>query len=253
MACSGNLTEYCGGGSRLSVWSLKSYSNSSNNQPTTNTSSILSDATYMGCYSDGTSRSISGGYSGVQNMTLEICRTLAQNGNYKYFGLEYAGECYAGNNVTSSQIAAGNCNMACKGNTKQVCGGSSALSVYQNSKYVQATNSAVNISGTTFTYQGCYAEGASGRALGGTSSYTFTNDTMTIEMCASTCYSKGFTYIGTEFGKECYCNSAGIVNGGSVAANSDCNTACGGNKGQYCGGSKRLSVFMAKSGTRSMR
>lgn len=76
------------------------------------------------------------------------------------------------------------------------------------------------------------------RALSGAAS---ANDLMTIEMCAASC--AGYTYFGTEYGRECYCgNSFGT--GSTVAPVTDCSFTCGGNAYEYCGAGNRLTVYV---------
>lgn len=259
MVCSGNRTEYCGGPSRLSVWSISKSATSSLTTSRASSSSAatptVSGASYLGCYSDNTGgRTLTSSSTADKSMTLELCAQTAQNLNLKYFGLEYAGECFAGYTMASSAapISESKCNMKCKGNDHQLCGGPDALSMFQNNLYVQPTNPAlVNIGQKTqYAYQGCYTEGSSGRSLGGSGSYSTTSKNMTVEFCAKTCHSKGFIYAGVEYSQECYCNNAGVGHGGVPApgGDADCSMLCAGNKAEFCGGSSRLSVYQLQSG-----
>ena len=59
---------------------------------------------------------------------------------------------------------------------------------------------------------------------------------MTVEKCLSFC--AAYPLAGLEFGKECYCGGPSIA----VGANG-CSVPCGGNAGETCGGSWRLSVY----------
>lgn len=56
---------------------------------------------------------------------------------------------------------------------------------------------------TGWTYYGCQTEATNARAL---SSKSTAYDTMTLESCASDC--AGYTYFGTEYGRECDCTSS---------------------------------------------
>ncbi|EXJ91928.1 hypothetical protein A1O3_00478 [Capronia epimyces CBS 606.96] len=264
MVCSGNRTEYCGGPSRLSVWSIVSGTESGASSTTTSTTSAsptstptpsISGATYMGCYSDNTGGRTLASRTTDANMTLELCAQTAQAANHKYFGLEYAGECWAGDTMaaTAAPITEAKCNMKCKGDTTQLCGGSNALTMFQNTLFVQPANpSVVDVTTTQaqYTYVGCYTEGSSGRSLGSSgsssSSYSTTNaNNMTVELCVQTCNAKGYSWAGVEYSKECYCNNAGVVNGGAAApgGDADCSMICVGNLAEYCGGSSRISVY----------
>ncbi|KAK5193940.1 hypothetical protein LTR99_005830 [Exophiala xenobiotica] len=256
MVCSGNMTEYCGGSARLSVWSI-----TGNATETVSASGpSVSGATYISCYSDdGNTRTLSTRTTSSA-MTLELCAQTAQKGNYQYFGIEYASECWTGNTLATSAatLAEGKCSMSCSGNATETCGGPNALSLFTNDLYVEPGSpisvAVTGSSGTTtkFNFIGCYTEGTSGRTLGGSSSYSTSSSNMTVEMCASACYAKGYSYAGVEYSKECYCNSIGITNGGAIAADSaDCSMLCAGDLTEYCGGSSRLSVYTLKGNATS--
>ena len=80
-------------------------------------------------------------------------------------------------------------------------------------------------------YLGCYGDRGrtSGRDLTGFSS----NDSqMTTEKCVSRCREKGFLYAGTQNGTWCFCGNMY----GSYGPADTCDTKCGGNRSQICGG-----------------
>lgn len=267
MVCSGNRTEYCGGPSRLSVWSIIGSGASGSSSSATTASATptptpsVNGASYIGCYSDNTGGRTLTSSTSDKNMTLELCAQTAQTANHKYFGLEYAGECWAGDTIatTASSIAESKCSMPCKGNSAQLCGGSNALSLFQNTQFIQPRNPAVvSVPGAAqaqYAYVGCYTEASSGRALGtsGSSRGYSTSDAinMTVELCVQTCHAKGYSWAGVEYSRECYCNNAGVVNGGAVASGGDaeCSMLCVGNKAEYCGGSSRVSVYHLQTST----
>ncbi|RDW79993.1 hypothetical protein BP6252_04631 [Coleophoma cylindrospora] len=89
-----------------------------------------------------------------------------------------------------------------------------------------------------FTYLGCYTEATTGRAL---SAKTLATDAMNIELCASTC--AGYTYFGVEYHRECYCGNS--LAAGSNVTTSGCTMLCTGNNLEYCGGSKRLQMYIS--------
>ena len=68
------------------------------------------------------------------------------------------------------------------------------------------------------------------------------NNQMTNQMCAQFCFSKGYTYAGTEYTTQCFCGSQ-LATGGVKAADGDCSMACGGDGLQPCGGPNRLTLF----------
>jgi hypothetical protein len=88
---------------------------------------------------------------------------------------------------------------------------------------------------------GCIAEAVNGRALEG---YSFSAPNMTRGMCAAECGRRGFPLSGSQFGIECYCDFTlkhGATNT-SLSAEK-CNTKCGGNIYENCGGSRTLNVY----------
>ncbi|KAJ3994580.1 glycosyl hydrolase family 71-domain-containing protein [Lentinula boryana] len=95
---------------------------------------------------------------------------------------------------------------------------------------------------TSFTSVGCVAEGTTGtrRAL---TSANYTDSAMTPAKCQSFCAS--YTYAGTEYSTQCYCGNTITNNGatGAVVASSNCNSKCGGDSSQSCGGSYYLNLY----------
>ena len=262
MYCSGDKTEYCGAGNRLSVYTIPkpASSTSSATASASSSTSTSSATTYMNCYSDNNGGRALLTRLSTTSSSVDACQAAAQKANLNYFGLEYGGECWAGNTIatTSTVIASGSCSMACNSNSTQKCGGPNALSMYRNNLYAAPSNpSNVTVSGQTtqYRYMGCYTEGSAGRTIGSssasTSAYSTSNTNMTVENCAAACYAKGFSFFGVEYSSECYCNNAGVVNGGAIAPSADCSMVCAGNKSQYCGGSGRLSVYSVATATQA--
>ena len=282
MTCKGNLATYCGGPNRLSVWkigtasssssvttttSIRSSTSSSQSTTTARSSSTTSttttssapagatikDATYLGCYTDNVnSRALSGYYSNTNTQTLDTCSAAAMANNYKYFGVEYSGECFAGNSINSASTKGSTaCTMTCNGNSSQICGGPNAVSMFQSTKYVEAANKqSIAVSNSTssasYGYKGCYTDAAvTKRTL---SSYSFTNSTMTVELCLNTCFAKGWSWAGVEYASECYCgDDKGIQNGATVVADTDCSMRCAGDKTEWCGAGSRMNVYQKQT------
>lgn len=76
--------------------------------------------------------------------------------------------------------------------------------------------------------------------------YSFTSNSMTVDLCVSTCVSHGFSIAGVEFGSECYCGNSFVgqsSGGGTVAPESECNMPCAGDSSQICGAGWRLSAY----------
>ena len=181
-----------------SVSSLSSSAQSSSASNTITSSASVSttpvpttNAVFEGCYYDSSNpRALSGKATDNKDMTVEKC--AASCSQYQYFGLEYATECYCGNDLdaTSTSQSLQDCNMPCGGNSSQSCGGPYRISLYNNSQYSAPKNP--NITG--YEYQGCYSEGLNTRALVGKS---FNEADMTVESCATLC--TGAPYFGVEY------------------------------------------------------
>lgn len=92
-ACSGDATEACGGGNRLTLF----YNPNANVPPPPVTNPGPPGWTSKGCYSEGTNgRTLANGVAttgGSAALTVALCTTACKNGGYKYAGVEYSGEC----------------------------------------------------------------------------------------------------------------------------------------------------------------
>ncbi|QIW95400.1 hypothetical protein AMS68_000918 [Peltaster fructicola] len=134
--CGGNSGEYCGAGSRLSI-----YSNGTmvNYTPPT----ILQNVTqwqYKGCYSDiDGARTLAYKIPWPTNNTNEACVAQCQRFGYGIAGTEYGQECWCGDwqNVLDAQATLrpdSECNMLCSAdqgkNGGHYCGGGSRLALY---------------------------------------------------------------------------------------------------------------------------
>ncbi|KAH6680685.1 WSC domain-containing protein [Halenospora varia] len=92
--------------------------------------------TYLGCRTEGTSsRALTGAASYDYNgMTLEICASLCSG--WKYFGVEYGGECYCGNEFNTGAVPAPEgergCSFTCPGDKWELCGAGNRLTSYVN-------------------------------------------------------------------------------------------------------------------------
>jgi len=126
-------------------WYLTSGSSAATSGTTTPISSSTvgtaasTDPIYLGCYQDSTDRILPKSYP--NQTSVAACIALAKAGGYKYAGLQYGGECWAGNNIpTSTKLDNTVCQTACDGGnggnksgygSGGGCGGTWASSVYQ--------------------------------------------------------------------------------------------------------------------------
>lgn len=137
MACTGDRTQMCGAGSRLSVV-----------QDTAWVQMFFARPTYaswklQGCFADSTgSRLIPNRMTttgGTNNLTIANCMDSCQKAGYSVCGAEYYGECYGGNTSPNATAVLGTdplqagCNYPCYGNSTEACGGSNRILVYTSS------------------------------------------------------------------------------------------------------------------------
>jgi hypothetical protein len=88
MPCSGDATEPCGGGSRLSLFYTTAIIG-----PQTNPG--VNGYTYLGCYAEGTTgRALTYGAGlPAAGVTVATCTAACHAANYILAGVEYSGEC----------------------------------------------------------------------------------------------------------------------------------------------------------------
>jgi WSC domain len=177
-------------------------------------------------------------YESGNNMTLENCASYCSG--YKYFGTEYASQCFCGDYLdsTSTNASLADCNMVCTGNPYEYCGAGNRLELYvfPTLAVPPPPSQPAHVGGWNFS--SCRTEASGVRAL---SSSSIAADTMTLESCAAFC--SGYTYFGAEYGRECYCGNT-FNQGSTVAPSTDCSMLCAGNSSEYCGAGNRLSVYL---------
>lgn len=217
-------------GDRLQLYKLGSAASSSSaSVPTGSQSSVSTRVTtttspsstadpsgyvYFGCQTEGTGvRALGSAASASDLMTVEMCQ--ASCAAYAYFGVEYGRECYCGNSLAASSIAAPktDCNVPCMGNTAQKCGGGNRLDVYvKNGTAIPTkptgTSSVASTSTSTplasglpagWVSDGCYREGIGGRALQNQQPDSQVNS---VQVCINTCKNLGYKVAGMEYGVQ---------------------------------------------------
>ncbi|ORY86870.1 hypothetical protein BCR37DRAFT_376149 [Protomyces lactucae-debilis] len=229
--CNDDKSETCGGGNAIQLYSVPS-GGAAPSIPTTVTTSAGSGA-LQGCYSDNVNaRTLPNRVADAGS--VDQCVSSCINAGYSYAGIEYTRECYCGNSLTAPLIDNAQCQKyTCTENGSQKCGGDSAIQVYslQNSKPPPAASG-------TWSSVGCLQDFyPNTRTLQG---YSVTSNSMTPQVCMSTCQAKGFTYAGVEYSGECYCDSQIRNNPQTV---SSCSMACSGDSSQTCGGSNAIQVY----------
>jgi hypothetical protein len=138
MACGGDGSQTCGGPSRLNV-----YADSALAAPASGNLATIGGFSYRSCWTDDTAnRSLKIVDYRTDDMTVERCAERCKA--YAYFGLEFARECYCGDELAGQAAPETDCKLPCVGSNKQWCGGSVRLNLYS-----KAAVSSVSSSTTT--------------------------------------------------------------------------------------------------------
>jgi hypothetical protein len=83
-----------------------------------------------GCYSDQPTRALPVQLSAGAS-TIESCVSMAKNAGYTFAGVQYGGECWAGNTIGYNVLPSWDCITPCTANPNELCGGTWANSIYQ--------------------------------------------------------------------------------------------------------------------------
>lgn len=95
-----------------------------------------------------------------------------------------------------------------------------------------------------YSYQGCFNDSTSARALKSTELYGTSSNNMTHEKCLAFCSS--YTYFGLEYGQECYCGNSlsnNSQNQTGACGAASCNMPCAGTANETCGAGSRLTLY----------
>ena len=208
--------------------------------------------TDKGCYVDSVNgRILPTAVPGGNTMTVESCVLSCAANGYRVAGMEYASECYCGNQIVSGgkQDTANpnGCNMNCAGNNQEICGGPSRMSIWSNytgtvpvlAPPVQQTTGLPG----NWQYVGCLTDNA-----GDTRTFPWQiilPQNNSAQTCLSLCSAYGYGRGGMEYGDECYCGDLSDVQtqGATIAPDTDCNMLCSGNASYYCGAGNRISYY----------
>ncbi|GFR44981.1 hypothetical protein Agub_g6291 [Astrephomene gubernaculifera] len=174
----------------------------------------------VGCYGDYWNRRMNFLFSG-SGMTVKACRQSAIANGYRYFGIEYAYECY-GTNDMSTAIAFGQtntCTMYCSDGL--VCGGSWGLSIYDSG------------------YIGCFTDNST-RMVPVLLARDASN--ANFDYCRQVAQVAGYNYYSMQGGWECW-GTNDVLKAASLGASNACNEGCMMGNGDICGGAWANSLF----------
>lgn len=99
-------------------------------------------------------------------------------------------------------------------------------------------NSVITRAPAAWTYHGCWTDQGD-RQLGGAS---YAADNMTPSTCIAFCESKGYSFAGVEYSRECFCGYK-LKSVSTRQDDLECNMGCSGDSDLKCGGPNRLNVY----------
>jgi len=221
MPCSGNNTENCGSGDRLTMWGFGSANGTAGSEPVPTTpvapgvpagpaptqpGNLPANWTYAGCYLDNVNgRILPNQLPESANLTAANCINECTAQGYKVAGTQYSTQCFCANALYGGAAITeeSQCSMACSGNSFEKCGAGNRMSVYSTGNVTAyAPPKAANVSGN-WTYVGCWTDNLSGQLALQWQIPASTNNSA--ENCLAHCREYGYMTGGMQYGKECSC------------------------------------------------
>ncbi|TYJ52507.1 hypothetical protein B9479_006901 [Cryptococcus floricola] len=231
--CAGNSTGTCGGGAAMDLYTVTSAT------VTPATVAAKKPSSYLGCFKDaGSNLAFSDAYSySATTMSVDICKSACQELGYAYSGVENGNQCKCGAAAPSSQqmVSSLYCTTNCTNTASQTCGASGYIEAYS---LANSTASTAMPGLSASAYVGCYQN--SDRVL---STYSYTDSSLTVESCRSSCSGLGYSLASVYIGNSCGCGNS-ISSSLTKLPASQCRSyTCKGNTTEYCGGSTQAAIY----------
>ncbi|KAM6513609.1 hypothetical protein FALCPG4_015994 [Fusarium falciforme] len=290
MKCHGDKSQFCGGPNRLSAWSLGdapvssgssseaastaisssaasslaevtatssameafSSSTASTSLALPSTSGVPAGWAYRGCYIDPPGRAMAGAPgSPSSSMTPEKCIATCIANGFTVAGLEYAEECYCGNelNNAASKTAETDCNMPCSGDSTQMCGAGNRLSIYSEGDFPiwpVPVAKETDLPGL-WEYKGCVFDNGNPYILEWLweDAPNYASSNMMIDSCLERCQRFGYSAAGVEYARQCVCGDLGAVDARPdvFKADSFCSMPCPGDRNYTCGAGNHINYY----------
>ncbi|CBJ28221.1 conserved unknown protein [Ectocarpus siliculosus] len=224
--------------------------------PTTPAPVNAGAAGYLGCFGDSQTDRVFSVVVFSGSMTTAICASTCAD--YAYYGTQFGGECWCGNNADYDVYGEATCDMGCTGDSSDICGGFNAMSFYSTGSVVETPSPVPDevtpspvpdeetpspvpdevtpspVVPTEPGYLGCFGDSQADRVF----SVVTGSGSMTTAICASTC--ADYAYYGTQFGGECWCGNNAAYD---VYGEATCDMGCTGDSSEKCGGFNAMSVY----------
>jgi WSC domain len=191
----------------------------------------------LGCFADAEDRALPvylGGW-----FTVDGCRAAARAAGYGFAGLEWFGECRAGNQIGYHPLPDAACGTACNANTWEGCGGNWAQRIFTTSCGDGACSSSENdvtCPQDCAGLVGCYADHDT-RALP-----QLLGTHLTIEACRAAARAAGLPLAGLQNGGECWAGTS-VTYG--MLPETACSATCTADSREGCGGPWANRIFTA--------
>jgi hypothetical protein len=188
------------------------------------------------------------------NVTFGICHAKCKSQYYSYSSVQNGNECWCGNTFSLSlPVYQGYeetkyCNKPCNGDALQICGGFLASNVYHDPSVTAVAPPRKKKMGLprNYEYLGC-AQDKSVRILYRRLSIGLHP---TVTSCITGCAPYNSTYVGLEYGKECWCSdtiATGTLFYTEAEAGGKCNMRCKGDYRDICGGIWAMTIYKKKT------
>ena len=167
--------------------------------------------------------------------TITMCVSRCDQLGYGSAGVQNK-ECWCGNtDVPVEKAPESECNRRCPGDQWAYCGAAYRNTLYQK----QGGSTGTSPIPEPWRFIGCHMEPTGKRGINGG---VVAMQNLTPSRCAQFCGERKFKYAGVQYGTQCYCGNTYKPN--QVTG---CNTPCGGDKKQKCGGEYRNMVYTTET------
>ncbi|PAA60591.1 hypothetical protein BOX15_Mlig004080g1, partial [Macrostomum lignano] len=190
---------------------------------------------HLGCFVDAKARDLPK-LAGKGRMTVGKCYNLCRKLKYRFFGVQYASQCWCGNHYGRYGLRDKNeCRMQCSGDKTTYCGAGWRNDIFTTGLSARPKDSA---------YLGCFIDNAARDLPKVVNAGVKANS----HYCIKLCKRAGYKYAGLQYASYCTCgNSYGSL--GRVS-NKQCKMTCKGDRREKCGGPWRNSVYSTGLKTR---
>jgi hypothetical protein len=254
MTCSGESSQYCGAGNRLSVYARNGTPPPSSTTPTGPTSSspppvvtgVPEGWTSQGCWIDGAQgRILPHQVPDSQTNSQAACANACATAGYTISGTEYSVQCFCGNAIYNggAKTADVECSNSCPGAPTQKCGAGDRMNIVSKGTPEMYAPPAPLPNVGDWEYQGCAVDNINDKRTFFWQS--FFPGVMTPQMCLDRCAEFGYHAAGMEYGEECYCGDPAnmATHGSTFRPETECNIPCVGDASTICGGLARLTTY----------